>query len=156
MRPAGRGFSCRNPKGIVSSSPGLRGTSYPGNAVRRTINPNGVAAPSVERKPKVARASQPWALRRNPIGILPPERLARPAICSRFTSPQLSRKAERNEKSRSASTQRVATWPSGFLICLTKARSTSLRRAGLRDQRRSWSRSRCDVPFYRASVTGRV
>ena len=33
-----------NPKGIVSSSPGLRGTSYPGSALQNPTNPNGVAA----------------------------------------------------------------------------------------------------------------
>jgi hypothetical protein len=33
-----------NPKGIVSFSPGLRGTSYPGYAARVNFNPNGVAS----------------------------------------------------------------------------------------------------------------
>jgi hypothetical protein len=33
-----------NPEGIVSSSPGLRGTSYPGKTVPGTANPNGVVA----------------------------------------------------------------------------------------------------------------
>ena len=33
-----------NPKGIVSFSPGLRGTSYPGKVPYAAINPNGVAA----------------------------------------------------------------------------------------------------------------
>ena len=37
--PAGDG----NPNGIVSSSPGLRGTSYPGWFTSRIFNPNGVA-----------------------------------------------------------------------------------------------------------------
>src|SRR5438034_10130547 len=35
---------CSNPNGIVSSSPGLRGTSYPGCAAQMFHNPNGVAA----------------------------------------------------------------------------------------------------------------
>ena len=74
-----------NPEGIVSSSPGLRGTSYPGSAGQKQINPNGVAGVFAVKKPqprwgwenfaprspKVARASQPWALRRNPFGIHP-------------------------------------------------------------------------------------
>jgi hypothetical protein len=34
-----------NPKGIVSSSPGLRGTSYPGFLSEKLINPNGVVLP---------------------------------------------------------------------------------------------------------------
>jgi hypothetical protein len=33
-----------NPKGIGSFSPGLRGTSYPGNNAGGIINPNGVAS----------------------------------------------------------------------------------------------------------------
>jgi hypothetical protein len=34
-----------NPKGIVSSSPGLRGTSYPGSLRVEFFNLNGVASP---------------------------------------------------------------------------------------------------------------
>src|SRR5713101_3468442 len=34
-----------NPKGIVSSSPGLRGTSYPGRVRAKVFNPEGVVAP---------------------------------------------------------------------------------------------------------------
>jgi hypothetical protein len=33
-----------NPKGVVSSSPGLRGTSYPGKAPKQFLNPEGVVA----------------------------------------------------------------------------------------------------------------
>jgi hypothetical protein len=33
-----------NPKGIVSISPGLQGTSYPGKSSREIHNPNGVVA----------------------------------------------------------------------------------------------------------------
>src|SRR5258706_9762560 len=33
-----------NPKGIVSSSPGLRGASYPGDTDDEAPNPNGVAS----------------------------------------------------------------------------------------------------------------
>ena len=36
-----------NPKGIASFSPGLRGTSYPGNRIKYHFNPNGVAATGV-------------------------------------------------------------------------------------------------------------
>ena len=72
-----------NPNGIVSVSPGLRGTSYPGWADGKPANPNGVA-PHVlvtnhnpvgvecsfsRGSPRVARSSQPWAERRNPFGI---------------------------------------------------------------------------------------
>ena len=45
-----------NPKGIVSSSPGLRGTSYPGCGAAAETNPNGVA--SRTRRP-----------RHNPVGV---------------------------------------------------------------------------------------
>ena len=38
-----------NPKGIPSQSPGLRGTSYPGNGGPAQSNPNGVALP-IERR----------------------------------------------------------------------------------------------------------
>ena len=70
-----------NPKGIVSSSPGLRGTSYPGAGAEGYSTPTGLRpscpdAPQPRwgcgleaRFPKVARASQPWALCRNPVGI---------------------------------------------------------------------------------------
>ena len=80
-----------NPKGIASSSPGLRGTSYPGLGSRIVINPERVGArhrflASRARSghmlqplqgwrflapitPRVARASQPWAQRQNPFGI---------------------------------------------------------------------------------------
>ena len=71
-----------NPKGIPSSSPGLRGASYPGSGPARHLNPNGVAALLPEpdatplglefpspRYPRVARASQPWAKCCNPVGI---------------------------------------------------------------------------------------
>ena len=88
-----------NPKGIASSSPGLRGTSYPGKAAENHANPNGVAAcariqpqPRWGWKnpggpvPKVARASQPWALSRNPVGIL---RLPATAHRSRLRSASL-------------------------------------------------------------------
>src|SRR5438874_12640195 len=33
-----------NPEGIASSSPGLRGTSYPGKSCKPPLNPNGVVA----------------------------------------------------------------------------------------------------------------
>ncbi len=72
-----------NPVGIVSLSPGLRGTSYPGARVGNSSNPIGVASHlkfacrynpfRVEvtgcGPPRVARASQPWADRYNPFGI---------------------------------------------------------------------------------------
>src|SRR5437016_554035 len=45
-----------NPKGIVSSSPGLRGTSYPGSGESECPNPNGVAS---------HRSRQ----RHNPVGV---------------------------------------------------------------------------------------
>src|SRR6266851_8128118 len=79
-----------NPKGIPQQSPGLRGTSYPGIMRRIDDNPEGVAAHgsgSATRPqprwgcehrpplPRVARPSQPWALLRNPFGILSSRRL---------------------------------------------------------------------------------
>ncbi len=71
----------RNPKGIESSSPGLRGTSYPGLRMAASSTPKGLrlladAKPqprsgcfSLTPFPRVARPSQPWALSRNPFGI---------------------------------------------------------------------------------------
>ena len=35
------------PNGVKAFSPGLRGTSYPGNTSRKIINPNGVVATGV-------------------------------------------------------------------------------------------------------------
>jgi hypothetical protein len=87
-----------NPKGIVSSSPGLRAASYPGKTESRKRptptglrlqartggrNPVGVGAiwPS---SPRVARCSQPWALRRNPFGI----RLLDDATCGECSAPR--------------------------------------------------------------------
>ena len=78
---------CRapNPNGIPSQSPGLRGTSYLGSWSRDGHNPNGVASfltrpcaatplglmKKLIRVPRVARASQPWAERRYPVGVIP-------------------------------------------------------------------------------------
>lgn len=75
--------SSANPKGILASSPGLAYHAYPGTACQHVHNPNGVAAtrspgmpqprwgwPMPGVVPKVgARARQPWALGRNPVGI---------------------------------------------------------------------------------------
>ena len=73
-----------NPNGIPAPSPGLsRQRDYPGQAAAFLCNPNGVvpwgwagqrAQPrwgwrSLRGIPKVARASQPWAGGRNPVGI---------------------------------------------------------------------------------------
>ena len=70
-----------NPKGIASSSPGLRGPRYPGSRTGGFSTPTGLrpasasgAQPrwgcgSVARFPRVARASQPWASSRNSVGI---------------------------------------------------------------------------------------
>src|SRR5207244_7787805 len=38
-----------NPEGIPHQSPGLRGTSYPGNSLGERPNPNGVAPEMIER-----------------------------------------------------------------------------------------------------------
>ena len=75
-----------NPNGIASSSPGLiragQARSYPGSTDENSANPNGVVTlggrpqprwgwkTSGHHLPKVARAAQPWALFRNPVGIL--------------------------------------------------------------------------------------
>ena len=71
-----------NPKGIVSSSPGLPSPrGYPGLASGRFSTPTGLCPRSATRThyrwgwptppafPRVARGSQPWALSRNPFGI---------------------------------------------------------------------------------------
>ena len=71
-----------NPNGIVSSSPGLRGTSYPGWLSTMVTTPTGLR-PTISAEtqprwgcsrsvgfPRVARAAQPWAGGRNPFGIL--------------------------------------------------------------------------------------
>src|SRR6266542_597670 len=69
------------PNGIVSASPGLRGTSYPGLPAAWISTPTGlrqVCAAEPQPRwgwlprhifPRVARSSQPWALRWNPLGI---------------------------------------------------------------------------------------
>jgi cytochrome c oxidase accessory protein FixG len=95
--PLRRSAIAPNPKGIASSSPGLSRTagSYPGFHVRNSHQPRrgcaaarrallphiplfpldkghnsfGVAV-RTRRLPRVARASRPWALWRNPFGIL--------------------------------------------------------------------------------------
>src|SRR2546426_9681247 len=69
------------PEGIVSVSPGLRGTSYPGSQVANISNPERVAScgsrfdatplgltDPLTRIPRVARSSQPWAGGRSPVG----------------------------------------------------------------------------------------
>src|SRR5438445_939320 len=79
----GRPSTEANPEGIVSSSPGLRGTSYPGKLGKPGFQPQGgcahvaprghnpVGVAGLRREvPRVARPSQPWALLRNPFGIL--------------------------------------------------------------------------------------
>jgi len=72
-----------NPEGIASSSPGLRGTSCPGDSEQNGHQPQRGCGPGCEngpqppsglrsyspRFPRVARSSQPWALGRNPFGI---------------------------------------------------------------------------------------
>jgi hypothetical protein len=72
-----------NPDGIPSQSPGLRGTSYPGFAVRKAFNPNGVASFGSPRydatplglfhsfsdfTPRVVASLQPWAECLSPFG----------------------------------------------------------------------------------------
>ncbi len=78
-----------NPNGIMSSSPGLRGTRYPGcwwGGNRQPQRGCGLGRrreraqprwgwPSPPRFPRVARASQPWALSRNPFEIRDPRLL---------------------------------------------------------------------------------
>src|ERR1035438_5991324 len=87
-----------NPERMRSLSPGLRGTSYPGCATGGCVNPERVASfvpltavnltytcgrrrviqplqgwRNIQlsvRFPRVARASQPWAERCNPFGIV--------------------------------------------------------------------------------------
>ena len=75
--------SRENPNGIPASSPGLRGTSYPGNAIQHSRqpqrgcgglgsydgrNPVGVVTRTA-RQLRVARGAQPWAGGRNSVGI---------------------------------------------------------------------------------------
>ena len=74
-----------NPEGIASLSPGLRGTSYPGLGSGVSFQPQRGCGPSPHADatplglrrsagghPRVARASQPWALSQNPFGIQAP------------------------------------------------------------------------------------
>ena len=71
-----------NPNGIASSSPGLRGTSYPRWPKGELPTPTGLRPAAITTRPqprwgcwllngfpRVARSSQPWALGRNPVGI---------------------------------------------------------------------------------------
>jgi len=81
MKAAAKKVPKENPKGIPSQSPGLRGTSYPGESELGNDNPNGVAPglrpnpvgedEAEDTLPRVARSSQPWAVRRNPFEIGP-------------------------------------------------------------------------------------
>jgi len=78
-----------NPDGIPALSPGLAWCAYPGKPVPQTRQPRRGCVPTgvlcgatplglrtfSTRLPRVARASQPWALLRNPFGILPIEPL---------------------------------------------------------------------------------
>ena len=58
FKPAGRNPHSGNANGVPSFSPGLRGTSYPGNRATNRNNPNGVAsrvpnpAPSERMEPR--------------------------------------------------------------------------------------------------------
>src|SRR6185369_11604468 len=74
-----------NPNGISPQSPGPRGTSYPGCMTedvpstlkglwQAELKENHWATTltgfsTVGHRPRVARSSQPWALRQNPFGI---------------------------------------------------------------------------------------
>ncbi len=91
MNPSSPAFphakSTENANGVPSTSPGLaRGTSaYPGSAPQPSANPERVSStnsqrlgcncnpfrvdPAREWKPRVARASQPWAVRWNAVGV---------------------------------------------------------------------------------------
>ena len=72
---------CTNPNGIAASSPGLRGTSYPGLRTERFSTPTGLrnatqtrpqprwGCADMDEFPRVARSSQPWAGGRNPVGV---------------------------------------------------------------------------------------
>src|SRR5436309_2622540 len=74
-----------NPKGILSQSPGLRGTSYPGCIVREVSNPNRVVSFGSRRcaatplglkhqsncAPRVVAPLQPWAEGHSPFGANP-------------------------------------------------------------------------------------
>ena len=69
------------PNGATSISPGLAQRAYLGSRSQNDLNPNGVGANARRwtqplqgwirgrRVPRVARASQPWARLRNPVGI---------------------------------------------------------------------------------------
>src|SRR5438876_10612337 len=73
-----------NPNGIPASSPGLRATSYPGNANSNNFpTPTGLRRPSrstvdttplelkprfTDRFPRVGAQRQPWALGLSPVG----------------------------------------------------------------------------------------
>ena len=70
-----------NPNGIQASSPGLARRAYPGETVEKPPTPTGLCLDCglgrnpvgvglvPNRLPRVARSSQPWALRQNPFGI---------------------------------------------------------------------------------------
>src|SRR5258708_25978303 len=66
--------------GIVSSSPGLRGTSYPGLGSASYSTPKGLPRTSATKRPhqgccpsrafpEEARSSQPWTFCQNPFGL---------------------------------------------------------------------------------------
>ena len=83
-RLSGSSAAFPKPNGLETSSPGLRGTSYPGFGTRRAATPTGLrhgwgvcrGGPQPRWGcefpggiPRVARSSQPWAGGRNPVGI---------------------------------------------------------------------------------------
>src|ERR1051326_2588968 len=88
----------KNPKGIPPQSPGLRASRYPGATSLMNHNPERVAPPPSAANtgrnpvgvvndycelPRVAPGAQPWAERRNPVGI---EEGAEPPVTN--TSPR--------------------------------------------------------------------
>ena len=102
-----------NPKGITPQSPGLRACELPWVERTRPSQPQrGCGCPGApedatplglmaifRRFPRVARASQPWALRRNPGGIrcshCDSEMRAMSRVLDRFWSSPIDRKLRR-------------------------------------------------------------
>lgn len=103
LRPGVRLRAPVKPNGLLSQSPGLQGTSYPGSPSRGIFNRNAVAAPgmiwrtktnapnrvavgrSFPVNPRKALARQPWAVGRNPV------RIVRPVVIVDLYSPSQGR-----------------------------------------------------------------
>ncbi len=111
-RPMTSALSPANANGVPTLSPGLERSDYPGKTRNRSNNPEGVAAiftpsqrhnpfrvePSSTNIPRVARTrGQPWAERRNAVGV---EFATDPGMSQRLARPHPSPLPQERERKR--------------------------------------------------------